>query len=135
MPEQGKPDSMGAAAKEVATSFRALVRSEMRLALAEARESVQRAGRDSLQIALAAALAALALLPFMAFLIVGLGRILGGNYWLSSLLVGVLFLALSVGLALHALHRIRAFDLSFPHLRTVPLVGARQEQRETGKAA
>jgi hypothetical protein len=97
----------GAVARELLDSFRGVVKSELQLAQAELKGSFSvlpgRLGR----VALFCGIAALGIPPFLAFLVVGLGRILGDNYWLSALIVSVVFLATGGILAWLSLHEVK----------------------------
>jgi hypothetical protein len=57
---------------------------------------------------------AVSVLPLVAFLVIGLGRLLGDNYWLSSLLIGLLGLSGAGAAAYAFLRKIRAEDLDLP---------------------
>jgi hypothetical protein len=63
------------------------------------------------------ALAVLSVFPFMAFMILGLGRLMDDNYWLSSLIVAVLFAAVGGGVALASWKKMKA-DLKFPRTKS-----------------
>ena len=55
----------------------------------ELRRSAQLTQRRSKYLIFSVSLAVLGLIPFIAFLVLGLGEILGGRYALSSLIVSV----------------------------------------------
>jgi uncharacterized membrane protein YqjE len=75
-----------------------LIRQEMNLAKVEMRQMGAAAARDAAQVGIAIGLGVVGALAMAAFLIVALGDLLG-NYWLSALLVSVLFLVISGVLA------------------------------------
>ena len=63
-----------------------LIRQEMALAKVELRQSVSEVGKGAARVGIAAALALLGGIAAVAFLIIGLGALMG-NYWLSALIV------------------------------------------------
>lgn len=65
-----------------------LIRSEIELAKMEMQRSASRLARESAFIAAGGFLIALGLLVLLVFIILLLGRLLGGEYWLSTLIVG-----------------------------------------------
>ena len=81
-------ESLGDLIRRLGSDTSALVQQEVALAKVEAREAAERLGRDSARIGVAAGLAFVGVLALSAFLILALGRAMGGAYWLSSLLVG-----------------------------------------------
>lgn len=84
-----------------------LVRHEVNLAKLELRESAREVGRGVVKGAIAAGVAAVGGLAFTAFLILGLGVLLGGMYWLSALIVGAVYLAIAGVLAQRARSSLR----------------------------
>jgi uncharacterized membrane protein YqjE len=103
--------------RDVSTSVMNLVQSEVNLLKAEIKESTQNVGRHSAQAAIFGALAMISVLPFLAFLVIGLGRLFGGNYWLSSLIVAAVCAVVGGGLAYLSYRRIKEADLSLPRTR------------------
>ncbi len=75
--------------REILDSFSQLFRSEIRLAKAEASQSVRSAGKQFTKLGIFAAIGVFGALSFLAFAVVGLGVLLG-NFWLSALIIGVL---------------------------------------------
>lgn len=112
-----RDESIGVAAREVVDSLKDVMRSEMRLAKAEISDTGKRLTSHVGQIAIFGTIAALSALPLMAFLVIGLGRLLDGRYWLSSLIVGVLFLAVGGLMAMRAAKKMKSSDFSLPHTR------------------
>jgi len=109
--------SFGSLFRDLGASAKNMIRSEVDLALAELKENVKEAGKHSAQAALFGALAALSVLPFLAFLVIGLGDLLGGQYWLSSLLVSIAC-ALGGGIpALRAFKRLKNQELGLPRTK------------------
>jgi uncharacterized membrane protein YqjE len=111
------PPTIPRAIREVANGVQHVFASELKLAKAEAYEAVGRTSRNSLWIAVSAVVIALAALPFMAFVVLGLGKILGENYWLASLLVAVLMVTLGGLVAYRAYRATRFSDLTLPDTR------------------
>src|SRR4051812_21847307 len=85
--------SFGQVAGDLSTSLKNLVQSEIHLAKAELSDSVGRTASHLGMTAAFGAVAALGILPFMAFLVIGLGRLLNDNFWLSALIVSIVFFA------------------------------------------
>ena len=77
--------------KEIASSTRDLVQSEIALVTAEIKSTAFAAKNHVAQTLIFTSLLVLSVLPFIAFLIIGLGNLLEGQYWLSSLIVAVAF--------------------------------------------
>lgn len=80
---------LGDLLQRLTTDMGELIRQEIDLAKAEMREVGAAVARDAGKIAAAAALALAGALALIAFLVVGLGVLLGGRYWLSALIVGL----------------------------------------------
>lgn len=121
------PDlNYGSIAKELLNSFEHVVQSEARLARAEVSEIVNDVKKEVSRAAIFGGLAVAGFLPILSFLVIGLGRLLNGNYWLSSLIVGVVMIGIGVGFTLGSVRRIRHHDYSMPHLRD-----SLQDQRVT----
>lgn len=109
--------SLGSSLKDVGSSFARVVRSEIRLAQAELTDAAGDLGRKSAKMAAFGVVAALGILPFLSFLVIGLGRILNDNYWLSSLVVAVVFFAVGGILAYSAFKSLKFDGLSAPRTR------------------
>jgi uncharacterized membrane protein YqjE len=71
-----------------------LVRGEIALAKLEMKETARSFALDAVKLAAALALAWVGGLALTAFLIIGLGNLMGGAYWASALIVGVVLLAI-----------------------------------------
>lgn len=118
-PESGKSNnpSIASSLREVGSSAKEMISSEVNLIGAELQNSVQSVRSHVVQAAIFGALTAISALPFVAFLVIGLGRILGDNYWLSSLIVSA-FCALTGGsMAYRAYGKIASEDLTLPRSR------------------
>jgi hypothetical protein len=90
--------SLGELFRDLSTETSELVSKEIALVKAEARQTGSTLARDGAKIGTAAALAFAGALALTAFLIAGLGDLLNGKYWLSALIVGVVFFAIGMGL-------------------------------------
>ena len=111
-PNGAPRSSFGSLFRDLGASAKNMIRSEVDLALAELKQNVKEAGKHSAQAAMFGALAALSVLPFLAFLVIGLGDLLDGRYWLSSLIVSIVC-ALGGGIPAYAAYkRLKASDLS-----------------------
>jgi uncharacterized membrane protein YqjE len=71
-----------------------LVRGEVALAKLELKDSARALALDLVKLVAALALAWVGGLALTACIIIGLGTLLGGAYWLSALIVGVVLLAI-----------------------------------------
>lgn len=89
-----------------------LVRQEITLAKTEVRRNVRNIVGHAGQIAVGGGVALVGALVLVAFLIVGLGVLLGGAYWLSSLLVAILLLAVGGGMGYFGAKRLTAGGLA-----------------------
>ncbi len=76
-----------------------LVRLEVRMARLEVGERLQRFALDASLSATGAAIVVIGVLVFVEFLVIGLGVLLDGRYWLSSLIVGLVLIAVGAGIA------------------------------------
>lgn len=102
--------SLGELFRQLAQDSSLLIRQEVALAKAEMRENVRSAARSATLLAVGGAIAAVGTLVLSAFLVLLLGELLG-NYWLSALIVGVLFLAVGGVMVSSNLKGLRANDL------------------------
>jgi hypothetical protein len=94
--------SLGELFRDLTTETSDLVSKEIALVKAEARQTGSTLARDGAKIGIASGLAFAGVLALTAFLIAGLGDLLGGKYWLSALIIGVVFLAIGMGLVKNA---------------------------------
>lgn len=97
---------LGELLRRLTTDTGELVRQEISLARAELRQVGATAARDGARLAVAAGAALAGALALTAFLVVGLGALLG-NYWLSALIVGLLFVAIGAVLGRGALNDVK----------------------------
>lgn len=96
------PDGTGSLRElltRLAEDSRALVKQEVTLARLELQENASQLARNAVAIGVGAVLLVAAVFVLTAFAVIGLGRLLGGEYWLSTLIVGAL-LALIGGVSL-----------------------------------
>lgn len=100
--------------REILSSFSTLLRAEIRLARAEVTQNARKMSKDVIRGAIFGVIALLGVLALMAFLIIAAGDLFGGRYWLSSLLVTILFLGVGGGLALNHFRKL-ARDAGVPH--------------------
>jgi hypothetical protein len=104
-------DTYRAALRELGESAKDILINELNLLRAEMEESLARARHYGTEAAVFAGIAAASIFPFMAFLVIGLGQLLDGRYWLSSLIVAVVFAAIGIPLAIRAFRKIADLDL------------------------
>jgi uncharacterized membrane protein YqjE len=88
IPPEGPQPSLGALFRQLAEESRTLVQQEVALAKADLAESVRALAKGAVLIGIGSGMLVVGLLVLVAFLVVGLGRLLGGEYWLSALIVG-----------------------------------------------
>lgn len=86
--------SLGELFKRLSSDTGDLIRQEAHLAKAEMREVGARLGKDAAKVGVAAGLALAGGLTLTAFLVLLLGNLLGGAFWLAALIVGVVFVAI-----------------------------------------
>lgn len=118
LPPNQENESFGTATREVITSLKEVIRSEMQLAKAELDHTTANLKSHVVQAVVFGVIAALGVLPLIAFLVIGLGKLLNNQYWLSSLIVGVVFIGFGGALAFRAFKKMKSHDVSFPHTRT-----------------
>jgi hypothetical protein len=102
---------------EVKDSASRLLQSELKLAAAELKRATGQVKNQSVAFLAATGVALLGLLPMMSFLVISLGMALGDRYWLSSLILFVLFTGIGAAVAYRSLKNMRVGDLSLPRTR------------------
>jgi Putative Actinobacterial Holin-X, holin superfamily III len=107
--------SLGELFRQLSSDTSELVSKEIALVKAEARQTGTTLVRDGAKVGTAIGLAFAGVLALTAFLIAGLGDLLDGRYWLSALIVGVLFLAIGAGLVKNAVADIKRRGLAAKH--------------------
>jgi uncharacterized membrane protein YqjE len=103
--------SLGTLFSQLAHDSTTLIRQEIALAKAEVRQSVQQTTNGAAKLGVAAALATVGALVLTAFLVLLLGDLLD-NYWLSALIVGVVFLVIGGLLAMSGMRKLKAVQLA-----------------------
>lgn len=106
--------SLSSVFRELMISFTAMVRGEVLLAKAEIRETASQLRRDVFRFMSFASLAAAGLLPFMAFLVLGLGKILGDRYILSSFIVATFSMGVGLGVSYFTFQKAARETLQLP---------------------
>lgn len=91
MPPQARR-SVADLIKKLASDASVLLRQEIGLAKAEMKQNVRSFVKHLSEMAVGGGVAVVGLLVLIAFAIIGLGGLLGDEYWLSSLIVAVLLL-------------------------------------------
>ncbi len=114
---EGIPSSYSGVLKEVGSSVKSLVQSEVDLIKAEIKYTSKNLGRYSARAAMCGALLGISVFPFLAFLVVGLGILFGDRYWLSSLIVSVICALVGGVLTFQTYRRIKEEDFSLPQSR------------------
>ena len=109
VPQQDVP--VGIALNDLMQSTKELVENKLDLARAEIQDLTSRATGHLTKIVVFSAVAALSALPFLSFMVIGLGQILEENYWLSSLIVGVALAAIGIPMAFMHVSKLRAEDI------------------------
>ncbi len=99
--------SLGELFKRLTGDTSELIRQEAALAKAEIREMASDLAGDAMKVGVAAGLALVGVLALGAFLVLALGNLLGGAYWLSSLIVGVVLLGIGAMLGKGAMNDIK----------------------------
>jgi uncharacterized membrane protein YqjE len=98
---------LSAIMKDLMQAFSGLVRSEIKLARVEMTENARVVGKSATRIGAFAVVGWLGVLCFVSFLVIGLGNLLGGRYWLSALLVSLLFLVPSAFAIMGAIRKVK----------------------------
>jgi hypothetical protein len=99
--------------REMTSSAKSIIQSEMALAKAELKETGPLLAKHTSQMAFFATLAGLSVFPFLAFAVIGLGHLLGNEFWLSALIVGTTCAAVGAPLAYRAFKKLKNDDLKF----------------------
>ncbi len=108
---------IGAIIRDIVDSFRNMVRGEIHLAKAEARQSVHEVGRHLAFVIFFGVVALAGILPLTAALVIYLGNAMNGNYALSALIVGAALMVIGAFVAIRFAVRIKEMDLSLPRTR------------------
>ena len=112
-PDAGIPDLI----RQLGDDSKRLVTNEVRLAKLEMQESVQRAGRGAVQLAIAFGIGIVMLVALTLFLATLIGRIARGHMWVGALVTGAIELGLAVMLLRRGLGILRAPSYSLEETR------------------
>jgi hypothetical protein len=116
-PKNASSSSFALALHELRRSVKKLVQSESALARAELKQSLVDLGRDIAQAGILGLLLSLSALSFLAFVILALGRLLNGNFWLSSLIASLVLGSIGGGMLSQGIQKIKSADLTLPRTR------------------
>ncbi len=100
-------DSFARILRDLGLSTKDLVQGEMALFKAEAKMNLQELRVQFTKLVVFALVALVSSGPLCAFLVIGLGKILNENYWLSSLIVGAVLALIGGGLAYRTLQEVK----------------------------
>ncbi|HZS59258.1 MAG TPA: phage holin family protein [Gemmatimonadaceae bacterium] len=103
--------SVNTLVRRLADDMKRLVHDEVALAKVELRHAGAALAPQGVKLGMAVGLAFGGSLTLIAFLVIGLGELLSGNYWLSALIVGVICTAAGGLLVQSAAHRIARIQL------------------------
>ena len=107
----GKPGtrdaSLGELFKQLSGDTSELIRKEAELAKVEMREMGSALATDAAKIGAAAGLAMIGAFALTAFLILLLGNLFGGAFWLSALLVGLVALGIGAVMGRNAVNDVK----------------------------
>lgn len=109
--------SVGELVSSLTDDAKQLFAAELRLAKLETSESVSRAGRGSLWLAVAFAVLVVALVAFTLFLATLIGRLVNGHHWIGALLTGAIELALGAWFVKRGLRELGRAPFSLPETR------------------
>jgi hypothetical protein len=109
--------TIGLIFRELIAGVQNLVLNETHLIQTELRRTAQLTRRRSIYMLTSLSLLTIGILPFVSFLILGIGQILGDRYILSSLIVSLLFWLLGGGLTLYFAKKIQKQNFSLPNSR------------------
>ena len=116
-PDQLDDASIGELFRHITSDASHLVRQEVHLAKAELKESVGRVRAMATGVAVAAALAIPGALALTAFLVIGLGALIG-SYWASALIIGIVLMTAAVVVGRRALSNVTDGKVGLPRTIT-----------------
>lgn len=102
--------------KQLTRGALGLIRSEIHLAGAETRYAIKDGTKRTVTLGICGALSVMGLLSLLAFMVIGLGELVDGRYWLSALMVSALLLVPAAAVALSAI-KILKQDVSFQNTK------------------
>jgi hypothetical protein len=106
--------SYGHVLRELGVSVKDLFVAEVDVVKAEIKESSRMLGRYAFQAAIFGVLIGISIFPLLAFCIIGLGRLLNDNYWLSSLIVGLVCAGVGGLMGYRTYQKFKRENLSLP---------------------
>lgn len=112
-PDRLDDASIGELFRQMTSDASHLVQQEVHLAKAELKESVARVRTMAVGLAVAAALAIPGALALTAFLVIGLGALIG-SYWAAALVIGVVLMTAAVVMGRRALSNVTDGRLGLP---------------------
>jgi hypothetical protein len=112
-PDAGIPDLI----RQLGDDSKRLVANEVRLAKLEMKESMQRAGRGAVQLAVAFGIGVVMLVALTIFLVTLIGRIAAGHMWVGALVTGLIELAVAMVLLRRGMGVLREPSYSFEETR------------------
>ena len=117
IPDQLDDASIGDLFRQMTSDASHLVQQEVNLAKAELKESIGHVRTMAVGLAVAAALAIPGALALTAFLIIGLGALIG-SYWASALIIGFILVTAAVVLGRRALSIVTDGKIGLPRTIT-----------------
>jgi uncharacterized membrane protein YqjE len=108
--------SIGDLFRQLTSDASLLVQQEVHLAKTELKESISHVKTMAVWFALAAVFAIPGLLALAAFLVIGLGAVLG-SYWASALIIGVVLMTGAVVLGRRALSLVKDGKIGLPRTK------------------
>ena len=112
-PDAGIPELI----RQLGDDSKRLVADEVRLAKLEMKESVQRAGRGAVQLAIAFGIGVVMLVALTIFLATFIGRMAAGHMWVGAVVTGLVELAVAVVLLRRGLGVLRHPSYSLAETR------------------
>lgn len=102
---------------DISSSTKELILSDLDLVISEFKKTKSKIEEESKKLLAYSVLIALSTVPLLAFLVIGLGILLGGQYWLSALIVGGALAVLGgIGIS-SAARRFKKMDLDFSNTK------------------
>lgn len=114
-PHDGR--SVGQLVDSLTGDARQLFKAELRLARLETSESMARAGRGSLWLAVAFGVTVVALVSFTLFLATLIGRVADGHHWIGAMITGAIELALGAWFVKRGLQELARAPYAMPETR------------------
>ena len=112
-PDAGIPDLI----RQLGDDSKRLVADEVRLAKLEMKESMQRAGRGAMQLAVSFGIGVVMLVALTIFLVTLIGRIAAGHMWVGAIVTGLIELAVAMVLLRRGMGVLREPSYSFEETR------------------